>query len=448
MFKISTGNLIFFVSLGCPRNLVDTEVMIGLLLKAGYEVAASLEEADYIVINTCGFLEAARDESLETIGNVYQGKKAGAKVVVTGCMVQTHKDSIKAAHPGVDYLLGSGDVKQILEAIRADSPGENVSDARSFLEVGEVPRVVSTPQHYAYLKIAEGCRKRCAYCIIPKIKGPLKSKSIDQIVKEFRILRKGGAKEIILIAQDLGDWGKDQGFKKVDGLLEVLKTLLKEEGDFWLRLLYLYPDEVSDELIDLIASNPRICRYVDMPIQHIDNDVLKKMHRSTSAEDIKRTIKTLREKIPQMSIRTSLIVGFPGETEEQFESLVKFVKQIKVDHLGVFPYSKEPGSHAALLPDQIEGEVKLQRQARLMKIQQRIVEEKGRALIGTTMKVLVEGYHPDSELLMRGRHEGQCPDIDGMVIINEGGHLVKAFGEWYDAEIVDVIGYDLLAKLK
>ncbi|NRA90445.1 MAG: radical SAM protein, partial [Simkaniaceae bacterium] len=231
------GNKLFFISLGCPRNRVDTEVMLGILLKAGYEPSGELEDADYIIINTCGFLEAAREESLQTIGQMYEEKKDGAKIIVTGCMVQTHAKDIKEHFPDIDYLLGSGDVEGILGAIESKGKGRQITSARSYLEAGEIPRTISTPSHYAYLKIAEGCRKKCAYCIIPQIKGPLKSKSVEQIVKEFRTLRASGVNEIILIAQDLGDWGKDRGFKRSAGLIKVLETLLKEEGDFWLRLL-------------------------------------------------------------------------------------------------------------------------------------------------------------------------------------------------------------------
>ena len=239
------GNKMHFISLGCPRNLVDTEVMLGILLKAGYEVTPSLEDADHIIINTCGFLEASRQESLGTIEEALEGRKKKARVIVTGCMVQTHEMEIKEDFPLVDYFLGSGDVESILKAVEQTGSGSHVTDARSFLEVGEVPRQISTPKHYAYLKIAEGCRKRCAYCVIPTIKGPLKSKPAERVLTEFRALRKQGVKEIILIAQDLGDWGKDQGYKRSEGLIALLKELLKEEGDFWLRLLYLYPDEIT-----------------------------------------------------------------------------------------------------------------------------------------------------------------------------------------------------------
>lgn len=437
------GNKIFFISLGCPRNLVDSEVMLGILLKAGYEPSQQLEDADHIVINTCGFLKASRDESLQTINEALECRKEGAKVIVTGCMVQSHREMITSP---VDYFLGSGDVEGILDAVRSGEKGEQVTSARSYLEAGEVPRTVSTPKHFAYLKIAEGCRKRCAYCIIPTIKGPLKSKSVEQVVKEFRVLVKQGAKEVILIAQDLGDWGKDMGYKRTDGLIHLLKEILKEEGDYWLRLMYLYPDEITDELIQLMKQESRICPYIDMPIQHVNDAMLKSMHRATNRQQIVTTIEKMREEIPNITIRTSLIVGFPSETEEQFQELIQFVEDYQLDNVGVFQFSREPGSYAYDLPDQIAEEVKQDRYDRLMQVQQQVVEQQQRKWVGQTMEVVVEGYHPETRVLMVGRHKGQCPEIDGQVLINDG-RAVEAFGERYQVAISDVSGYDLVGRV-
>lgn len=440
------GNKIHFISLGCPRNLVDSEVMLGILLRAGYEAVEDLALADFIVINTCGFLEASRKESLDTIGNAIQAKKPKGKVIVTGCMVQNKADEIRSVHSGVDYFLGSGDVQGILKAVQADSKGEQISSAKSYLEAGEVPRKVSTPRHYAYLKIAEGCRKRCAYCIIPDIKGPLKSKSLEQILKEFRLLLKQGAQEIILIAQDLGDYGKDLGLKKTEGLLMLLRELLKEEGDFWLRLLYLYPDEITDELIDLMRSDKRICPYLDMPIQHVNNEILKSMRRATNREQITSTIVKLREKIPDICIRTSLIVGYPGETQEQFDELAEFIQSYPLDNVGIFTYSREEGSHAATLPGQIDQKVKEKRQRRLASLQKRAVESLNKRFVGKRLEVIVEGYHPETNLLMVGRHAGQCPEIDGQVLINDPKG-VNGFGKRYLVEVMDVSEYDLVGRV-
>lgn len=440
------GNKINFISLGCPRNLVDTEVMLGILLHAGYEVAPCLEEADYIVINTCGFLEASRQESMNTVHETLAQRKKTAKLIVTGCMVQTHSEELKSAFPGIDYLLGSGDVNGILGAVQSTQKGELITTARSYLEAGEVPRRLSTPKHYAYLKIAEGCRKRCAYCIIPIIKGPLKSKSKEQILKEFNLLLSQGVQEVILIAQDLGDYGKDQGSKNLAALLDLIRSMLSIDQPFWLRLLYLYPDEITDELIALMKSDKRICPYLDMPIQHVNNQVLKTMHRATSKEDIIRTITHLRREIPEVVIRTSLIVGFPGETEEQFEELVQFIQDYPLDNVGIFKFSREPGSYAYSLADQISEEVKNQRYHRLMKVQKKVVKKQQKKMIGKKLPVFVEGYHPESPLLMMGRHYGQCPDIDGQVIINDG-RKVKAFGQLYTVEITEVADYDLIGRV-
>lgn len=437
------GNKIHFTSLGCPRNLVDTEIMLGILLKAGYEVTDVTDQADYLIVNTCGFLAESRRESLDTIQSLFDTKKADAKVVVTGCMVQKHSDEIKKNLPHINYLLGSGDVNSILELIESEQDKEIVTSARSFLESGEVPRQISTPKHYAYLKIAEGCRKRCAFCVIPNIKGPLKSKTQEQILKEFNSLLSQGVKEVILIAQDLGDYGKDQN--RDNALCNLLKEILKVQKEFSLRFLYLYPDEITDELIALIQSDPRIYHYLDMPIQHINDQILQAMRRKTSRADIISTITKLRKEIPDVVIRTSLMVGFPGETEEQFEELCKFVQEYPLDNIGVFKYSNEPGSSAASYANQISEDVKEKRYHKLMKIQQKILRKLNKKWIGKVTPVIIEGYHPESNLLMVGRTYGQCPDIDGVVIINDG-RIVNAFGKQYLVEITDVADYDLVGR--
>lgn len=439
-----TGNKIHFTSLGCSRNLVDTEVMLGILLKAGYEATPEHREADFLVVNTCGFLEASRKESCDTIGQLLQEKKKRAKLIVAGCMVQKHKSEIQERFPDVHYFLGSGDMEKILEAIQAPSPGEAVTSARSYLEWGEVPRQISTPRHYAYLKIAEGCAKRCAFCIIPTIKGPLRSKTPEQVLKEFNALLNSGVFEVILIAQDLGDFGKER--REKSGLENLLREMLKVEKKFWLRLLYLYPDEIDEGLINLMAQDSRLCPYLDMPIQHINNDMLKAMRRKTSREQIISTIETLRQRLPNIVIRTSLMVGFPGETEEQFEELVRFVQEYPLDNVGIFKFSLEKEAHAARLPNQIEEEVKQRRFEKLAKTQAEMVQKQNRRFIGKKLQVMVEGYHPESELLMRGRFYGQCPEIDGQVIINDG-RKVDGFGKLYEVEITDIAGYDLIGKV-
>ncbi|MBI5274686.1 MAG: 30S ribosomal protein S12 methylthiotransferase RimO [Chlamydiales bacterium] len=439
---MSTGNKIQFISLGCARNLVDTEVMLGIVLKAGFEVIDQESEADFFVINTCGFLESARNEALSIIQHLFDTKKEDAKVIVAGCMVQKHKNILEENFPHIHAYLGSGDVENILQAILTDKTNF-VSDAKSYLQQGDVPRVVSTSNRFAYLKIAEGCKKRCAFCIIPLIKGDLKSKSEEQILKEFHALINNGIHEVILIAQDLGDYGKDQ--KKRNGLAGLLRRLLDTKGDFWLRLLYLYPDEIDDEIISIIKSDKRICRYLDMPIQHINQEMLKAMHRKTSKAQIISIIERLRKEIPDIVIRTSIMVGFPGETEEQFRELVEFVKEYKLDNIGFFKYSQEKGSYSYNLENQVAEDVKESRLQEIVRVQQSVLDDINQKHIGKTYAVLVEGYHPDSDLLMKGRFYGQCPEIDGCVIINDG-RKVKKFGQLYEVEITDSVGYDLIGK--
>lgn len=437
-------NKFHFTSLGCARNLVDSEVMIGLLLKAGYELVQDPKEADFLVVNTCGFLEAARQEGIDTIHHLFQIKKKEAKVIVAGCMVQKNLDLLKETFPQVHYFLGSGDVEKIVEAIHSDQKGQELSQSRSYLEWGEVPRMISTPRHYAYLKIAEGCKKRCAFCIIPTIKGPLKSKTEDQLLKEFRALRSQGVFEIILIAQDLGDFGRDRGEKRA--LHRLLEKFLEEKGDFWLRLLYLYPDEIDDELIAIMKKDPRICPYIDMPIQHIDDQMLKAMHRTTSREEILQIITKLRKEVPNVQIRTSLMVGFPGETNEQFESLLTFLKEYPLDHVGVFSFSLEKEAYAASLSGQIPEEIKQKRANKLIRFQEKQAIKRNEQMIGKKLIVVVESYHPESKLLLQGRHSGQAPDVDGVVILNDF-RKVEQFGALYEVEITDVAGYDLIGKV-
>ncbi len=441
---IPQKNKFHFTSLGCARNLVDSEVMIGILLKSGFEITPEAKEADFLVVNTCGFLESSRQEGLDTIQSLFSLKKEGAKVIVAGCMVQKHSHELKEKFPKIHYMLGSGDVEKILDAVASDEMGETVSNARSYLEWGEVPRQLSTPKHYAYLKIAEGCKKRCAFCIIPTIKGPLKSKTSTQVLKEFNALLSQGVFEVILIAQDLGDFGKDR--KEKGALAALLREMLQVKKDFWLRLLYLYPDEIDDELISVIKSDARICPYLDMPIQHINNEMLKAMHRTTSKEEIIAIISKLRKEVPNVVIRTSLMVGFPGETEAQFEEMIDFVKKYPLDNVGIFQFSLEKEAFAAKLPNQISEDVKQKRFERLAKEQLKAVRKKTKKMIGKKLTAIVEGFHPESNMLLRARYFGQCPEIDGQIIINDG-RKVTEFGALYEVEITDSTDYDLIGKV-
>jgi ribosomal protein S12 methylthiotransferase len=417
--------------------------MLALLLKNGYEVSSNPDLADFHIINTCGFLEAARQEAIDTVSRTLKVMKPDAKIIVTGCMVSIQKNKLAELFPQIHYFLGSADIDQILVAVRSLEKGEIVSTAKSFLQNGEVPRLTSTPKHYAYLKIAEGCRKNCAFCIIPKIKGPLRSKSLEQIDREFHALINQGVKEIILIAQDLGDFGKDR--REDQALHTLLRHLLKKEGQFWIRLLYLYPDEIDDELIDIIQSDPRVLPYLDMPIQHINDRLLKLMFRKTSKEDILSTIQKLREKIPHIVIRTSLMVGFPSETDAEFLELIDFVEKTKLDNVGVFSYSREELSYSHQLEGHMDESIKQARWDRLMQVQQKATRKRFKSYVGKTLTVIVDGVHPEVDHLFIGRFYGQCPEIDGCVIINGGFEHVKA-GTFVEVKITDSLDYDLVGQ--
>ncbi len=438
------GQSIYFVSLGCSRNLVDTEVMLGRVIERGFEVVQGVENADFVVVNTCGFLKEARDEAYSVIEEIFEEKKESTKVIIAGCMVKKEKKALKRLFPEIHYFLGSGDVGKILDALEAEEPGEAVSKERSYLQEPGEGRVISTSGAYAYLKIAEGCAKRCSFCIIPTIKGPLRSKSNEQVLNEFSALLDQGIFEVVLIAQDLGDFGKDRNEK--NGLEFLLKEMLKDKRDFWIRLLYLYPDEITDSLIEVMKSDRRICPYLDMPIQHVNNGLLKAMRRKTSKEQIVDVITKLRADLPGVVIRTSLMVGFPTETEAQFKELLEFVKEYPLDNIGVFTYSPEEEAFSSKMGGQIDEKIKARRRDELMKVQQDAVKKKGLSFVGKKLEVIVEGYHSESELLLTGRYYGQCPEVDGCVILNDW-EKVTEFGKRYLVEITEAHDYDLIGKV-
>jgi ribosomal protein S12 methylthiotransferase len=446
MVSNSKQKKVFFLSLGCPRNVIDTEVMVGLATTHGYTIVTSLDQADFIIINTCGFLEAARQEALQTIRSVLEQKEPHTKVIVAGCLVQLKDGSLEQFKNEIHYCLGSGDVEEILTALSAEKPAVCISAKKSFLGCEETPRTLSTPPHYAYVKIAEGCKKGCSYCIIPQIKGPLKSKPEAQILNEIKSLLNRGVKELIFVAQDLGDWGKDLGYKGSDGLISLLRKVLEIEKDFFIRLLYVYPDEITKEFVELMASDQRILPYLDMPIQHIDDTILKAMRRKTTRQHIEECISLLRTAMPAITLRTSLIVGFPGEEESHFEKLCTFVEDTQFSHLGIFAYSKEELSSSFSLPNHVPEEIKESRCRRLITLQKKIVKKNLQKLVGKPLPIVVDGYHPETKLLLAGRHAGQCPEIDPIVIINDPSQ-VKAFGKRYLVEITGVSEYDLVAKV-
>ena len=438
--------LVHCISLGCPRNLVDSEVMLGLLGTNGYTPTPHLEKADVIIVNTCGFLDAARRESLDVIRSALAKKNPQAKVIVAGCLSHASPEALDELRGSLHCVVGSGDVEKIVEAASSEAPSVTESSARSYLEQGEVPRLLSTPPHYAYCKIAEGCRKACSYCIIPHIKGPLRSRQVDDVVREISNLVDRGAFEIILIAQDLGDFGKDLGFSGSSGLVHLLKKALLLPKDFRLRLLYVYPDEIDENLVALMKSDPRILPYLDMPIQHINDAILSAMKRSTSKEQITRTIEKLRREVPKIAIRTSLIAGFPGETEEQFQELCDFVKEADLEAVGVFAYSKESKSASARLSGHLDDQIKQERCQRLGAIQKELVTDRHRKLVGRRVPVIIDSHHPETDALMIARRPSQCPEIDSVVLINDP-RGVRALGETYLAEITDISDFDLVGRI-
>ena len=443
---------VHFVSLGCPKNLVDTEIMLGSLVQDGYQVVDSAEKADTVIVNTCGFIEASKRESIDTVLEMAQLRKEGSlkNLVVAGCLTQRYKDDLVKTLPEADLFVGSGEFQNISTIIKAREQG---SDEKRFfhlptyLQEQETPRVVSGPRHRAYLKISEGCKKRCAFCAIPLIRGNLQSRDLSAIVSEAKLLVAGGAKELIVISHDFTDFGWDR--KKVDPTAtespyEVLRRLSDESGAEWIRVLYLYPDGVTPEMVELIRERRNLVKYFDMPLQHINNEVLKNMNRRMTREKIEEVLANIRDRIPEAVIRTQFIVGYPGETEDQFEELCEFVETQRFDRVGCFQYSKEENTKAGTLPNQVHPRTKERRYNELMEVQQSISRDRHQAMIGKVVPVLVEGVSEETELLLQGRHSQQAPDIDGVTLINEG---VARVGEVVNVEITEAHDYDLVGRI-
>jgi len=440
-FKVS------LVSLGCPKNLVDAEVMLGHLPIDRYEIITDESQADIIVVNTCSFINDAKEESIDTILEVADHKNTGncKLLVVSGCLPQRYKEELAKQLPEVDLFMGTAEAPRLVELIerqlQLDSPSTEVG-LPDYLYDHLTPRVNSSPFYTSYIKIADGCGNHCSYCIIPQLRGTLRSRSIDSVVEEAKVLAGKGVKEINLIAQDITAYGADRG----DGarIETLLEALVKVEGIDWIRLLYAYPDGISDELIELIAREEKICNYLDIPLQHIDDEILQQMNRRVNERQIRELLKKLRAKIPDLTIRTSFIVGFPGETREQFDKLRIFVEEGHFERVGVFRYSREEGTAAAKMSGQVTPQTKKSRFKRLMTAQARVSFNKNRALIGRLETVLVEGYSEETDLLLKGRSARQAPDIDGLYLITAG----KAdIGEMVSLKITDSSEYDLIGEI-
>ena len=435
-----------FIGLGCEKNIINTEKMMATCQNAGFTLTDELEGADVAIINTCGFIESAKAEALDTFFEVAQLKAEGKvkKILLAGCLVQRYQEEIAKELPEADGFIGVGSFQNVADAVNAVMAEEPVAAFGPVEDLQlEGERILTSPTATSYLKVADGCSNKCAYCCIPLIRGPFKSRPMENIINEAKKLAADGTRELILIAQDTTNYGFDlYGERK---LCALLKELVKIDGLQWIRLLYLYPDKVTEELIDLMAKEEKILPYVEMPIQHAAGPVLKAMNRPGDDQSLLKTIEDFRKKLPQITLRTTLIVGFPGETEEDFETLCNFVRKAKFDKLGVFTFSPEEGTPAFEMEDQIEEEVKERRQEILEMIQAEIMEEKQSALIGQELTVLVEGYDRFGECWF-GRSFMEAPDIDGKIFFTaEEPMQIGAFAQ---VEISDVIDFDLMGFAK
>lgn len=449
----SNSKKVHIVSLGCPKNLVDSEIMLGKLKEDGYDLTQNPEDADAIVVNTCSFIEDSRKESIQTILEMAEHKDGDTtkKIVVAGCLPQRYKDELADELPEADIILGSGEFQNIATHLKTSEENPKVQQRHynlpTYLQKMDEPRVSSGPQHRAYLKISEGCKKRCAFCAIPKIRGNLQSRSLDAIVAEAKLLVAGGVKEIIVVSHDFTDFGWDlrrQNPEAVETPYTLLKALSDIEGLKWIRVLYLYPDGINEELVSLIKERDNLLPYFDVPLQHINNDVLKRMNRKMTKEEITTAIRLVRRELPEAVIRTQFIVGFPGETDEEFEELLDFVEETRFDRVGCFMYSPEEKTPGGRMDGQIDEVTKQDRHDQLMAVQKDISNEMHRRFVGQTIPVMLEGVSEETELLLQGRMEGQAPEIDGLVFINSG---TASVGDIVNVQITDSHDYDLVGEI-
>lgn len=437
---------ILFISLGCDKNLVDTEVMLGMLASRGYEMTNDEQEADIIVINTCCFIHDAKEESIQNILEMAEYKKNGSAkaLIVTGCMAERYRQEILDEIPEVDEVLGTTAYDRILDAVDAALAGQHevMTADLDALPLPETKRLVTTGGHFAYLKIAEGCDKHCTYCIIPKIRGNFRSVPMEHLLKEAQDLAEQGVKELILVAQETTLYGKDLYGEK--SLPKLLRELCKISGIRWIRILYCYPEEITDELIQVMKEEPKICHYLDLPIQHANDTILKRMGRRTSKQELIDIVKKLRKEIPDICLRTTLITGFPGETQEQHEEVMEFIDTLEFDRLGAFTYSPEEDTPAATFEDQIDEEVKEDRQADIMELQQEIAFDKAEDMIGREVLVMIEGKVADENAYV-GRTYRDAPNVDGLIFINTDVELIS--GDFAKVKVTGALDYDLIGEL-
>ena len=447
--RAMSSEKILFISLGCDKNLVDSEMMLGLLAEKGYEFTDDEVEADIIVINTCCFIGDAKQESIDTILEMSQLKKSGKlkTLIVAGCLAQRYKEEIQKEIPEVDIIIGTAAIDEIVAAL--DMHNEHCHEFNNHYKpldtapLTNTKRLITTGGHYAYLKIAEGCNKHCTYCIIPRVRGDYRSVPMDDLVEEARTLVCGGVKELILVAQETTVYGIDLYGKKM--LSELLRRLCLIEGLVWIRILYCYPEEIDDELIQVIKTEPKICHYLDLPVQHGCDSVLKRMGRKTDSRELVSIIEKLRHEIPDICIRTTLITGFPGETEEEHEELMEFVDRMEFDRLGVFTYSQEEDTPAALMSDQIPDEIKEERQASLMELQQEIAFDAALSMEGKLVDAMIEGKIAD-EAAYIARTYKDAPNVDGLLFVNTERELMT--GDFVKVRITGAYEYDLIGELE
>ena len=437
---------ILFISLGCDKNLADSEEMLGLLTGSGHEIVDSEEDADAIVINTCCFIHDAKEESVNTILEMAEYKKNGSAkaLIVTGCMAERYRQEILDEIPEVDEVLGTTAYDRILDAVDAALAGQHevMTADLDALPLPETKRLVTTGGHFAYLKIAEGCDKHCTYCIIPKIRGNFRSVPMERLLKEAQDLAEQGVKELILVAQETTLYGKDLYGEK--SLPKLLRELCKISGIRWIRILYCYPEEITDELIQVMKEEPKICHYLDLPIQHANDTILKRMGRRTSKQELIDIVQKLRKEIPDICLRTTLITGFPGETQEQHEEVMEFIDTLEFDRLGAFTYSPEEDTPAATFEDQIDEEVKEDRQADIMELQQEIAFDKAEDMIGREVLVMIEGKVADENAYV-GRTYRDAPNVDGLIFINTDVELIS--GDFAKVKVTGALDYDLIGEL-
>lgn len=437
---------IMFVSLGCDKNLVDTEMMLGMLQQKGFTFTDDETEADVVVVNTCCFIGDAKEESINTLLEMAELRKNGSirALLATGCLAQRYREEIQKEIPEVDAILGTMAIEEIAEAVEQVLQGEGHNH---FRELNSAPasyrdRVLTTGGHFAYLKIAEGCNKRCTYCIIPKVRGDYRSIPMEELTAQAEALAEKGVRELILVAQETTLYGVDLYGKK--SLPELLHRLAAISGIYWIRILYCYPEEITEELIETIAAEPKVCHYLDIPIQHASDEVLRRMGRRTNQEELRQWIGRLRERIPDICLRTTLISGFPGETQEDFEELYRFVNEMEFDRLGVFPYSQEEDTKAAEMPDQVPGEVKCFRRDELMELQQAIAFEKAEQMIGRVLDVMVEGKVADEDVYVTRTYR-DAPNVDGYLFLNTSATLMT--GDFVKVLVTDSNEYDLIGEI-